>query len=129
MAKDLAHAVVIGSRYNRALVLQNEICRIGGYLAVDERPGRLTEAVWDIARGGRGWLSPMIFSDSASVLTARQTEVLRLMATGKENQEVAAVLTISLNTVRSHLRRIYACTETKNRAEAVAWGFRRGLIQ
>ena len=129
VAHDLAHSVVIGACYNRTLVAQDEIRRIGGYLTPTERPTRLTEAVWDVARGGGGWLSPSIFAESVPLLTDRQTEVLRLLAEGLDYREVAEALFISTNTVRSHARRIYLLSETQNGAGAVAWGFRNGLIR
>jgi DNA-binding CsgD family transcriptional regulator len=60
-------------------------------------------------------------------LTARETEVLRLIAIGRSNADIATVLGISLNTVATHVRNILAKTGCANRTEAAAYAMRRGL--
>jgi DNA-binding CsgD family transcriptional regulator len=60
-------------------------------------------------------------------LTAREAEVLRLIAIGRSNADIAAVLAISLNTVATHVRNILAKTGCANRTEAAAYAMRRGL--
>jgi DNA-binding CsgD family transcriptional regulator len=61
-------------------------------------------------------------------LSEREVEVLRLIAAGKTNQEIADQLFISLNTVLRHVSNIFSKTGAANRAEAVAYASRRGLI-
>jgi DNA-binding CsgD family transcriptional regulator len=61
-------------------------------------------------------------------LSTREVEVLRLVATGKTNQEIADALVISLNTVRRHVSNIFDKTGAANRAEATAYAARQGLI-
>jgi LuxR family maltose regulon positive regulatory protein len=61
-------------------------------------------------------------------LTMREVEVLKLVADGKPNKELARILNISDNTVESHLRRIYQKLETKNRTQAVARARDKGLL-
>ena len=56
---------------------------------------------------------------TAASITAREQELLRLVAQGLSNREIAQQLTISVNTVKSHLRRIYLKLEVQNRAQAV----------
>jgi DNA-binding CsgD family transcriptional regulator len=60
-------------------------------------------------------------------LTAREAEVLRLVAIGRSNADIATVLSISLNTVATHMRNILAKTGCANRTEAAAYAMRRGL--
>lgn len=60
-------------------------------------------------------------------LTAREIEVLGLVAAGKTNRQVAADLFISLNTVSHHLRSIFSKTRSANRTEAAAFAHQHGL--
>jgi class 3 adenylate cyclase/DNA-binding NarL/FixJ family response regulator len=60
-------------------------------------------------------------------LTAREAEVLRLLAIGRSNADIALVLSISLNTVATHVRNILAKTGCANRTEAAAYAMRHGL--
>jgi predicted ATPase/class 3 adenylate cyclase/DNA-binding NarL/FixJ family response regulator len=60
-------------------------------------------------------------------LSQREVEVLRLMAAGKSNREIADALCISLNTVATHVRNILTKTGTANRTEAAAYALRHGL--
>ena len=60
-------------------------------------------------------------------LSERETEVLRLLASGKSNQQIADELVISLNTVRRHVSNIFDKTGTANRAHAGAWAREHGL--
>jgi DNA-binding NarL/FixJ family response regulator len=61
-------------------------------------------------------------------LTAREVEILRLIAKGLSNNEAAKVLGLSRATVRTHLEHIYQKLEVTNRVEAVTEGIRKGLI-
>jgi len=60
-------------------------------------------------------------------LTAREVEVLRLIAIGRTNKDVSLVLSISLNTVATHVRSILNKTQCANRTEAAAYAIRHGL--
>ena len=60
-------------------------------------------------------------------LTAREVEVLRLLALGRTNKDVSLVLAISLNTVATHVRNILSKTQCANRTEAAAYAIRHGL--
>ena len=60
-------------------------------------------------------------------LSEREVEVLRLLAAGKSNQQIADELFISLNTVSHHLRDIFAKTGTVNRTEAASFAHQHGL--
>jgi DNA-binding CsgD family transcriptional regulator len=60
-------------------------------------------------------------------LTARELEILRVLATGKTNREIAAALVISDHTVRRHIQNIFAKLGVSSRAAATAFAFRHGL--
>ena len=61
-------------------------------------------------------------------LSQREVEVLRLVASGKTNPEVAEELFITINTVARHLTNIFTKTGTANRAEASAYAAQQGLL-
>lgn len=61
-------------------------------------------------------------------LTARQVEVLRLVAEGQSNREIAGTLGVSEKTVINHLTAIFNRTGVDNRAAATAFAFRHGLL-
>lgn len=65
----------------------------------------------------------------APVLTARQGEVLSLLATGAGYAEIARELRIGINTVRTHVMSLYEQMGVENRAEAVNLAWRFGLLQ
>lgn len=61
-------------------------------------------------------------------LTAREVDVLRLLAIGRTNKDVSLVLAISLNTVATHVRSILNKTQCANRTEAATYAIRHGLL-
>ena len=60
--------------------------------------------------------------------SAREIEVLQLVADGLVNREIGVRLFLSEETVKSHVRHLLAKLQARSRAHAVAVGFRRGLI-
>ena len=60
--------------------------------------------------------------------TRRETEVLRLVADGKTNPEIAAELTVSRNTIKRHLDNLFAKLGLSSRAEATAYALREGIV-
>ena len=74
-------------------------------------------------------LSPLgVFAVFPHQLTQREREVLRLVALGKNNPEIAAELFISINTVTRHISNIFAKTSTSNRVQAAVYAARRHLV-
>jgi two-component system, NarL family, nitrate/nitrite response regulator NarL len=62
-------------------------------------------------------------------LTGREFEVLRLVARGASNMQIAEELVISVNTVKSHLKNILAKLQLENRTQAAAYALKRGLVK
>ena len=65
---------------------------------------------------------------AAGGLTAREVEVLRLVAAGNTNRTIAVTLDISDHTVRRHLQNIFDKIGVSSRAAATAFAFQHGLI-
>ncbi|MFI7610616.1 response regulator [Nonomuraea terrae] len=105
-----------------------------GYLLKDTGRDELIRAVRTAARG-EAVLSPSVATRllgqvraPADPLSARELEILRLIAGGATNREAAARLFISEATVKSHVLHIYAKLGVNDRAAAVAAAFRSGLL-
>ena len=114
-----------------------------GYLTKDagrEHIGRALEA----AASGQAVLDPAVQARLVDVaappgagargaalpdgLTDREAEVLRLIAAGRTNSEIGSELFVSEATVKTHVNRIFAKTGSRDRAQAVAYAHRRGLV-
>jgi DNA-binding NarL/FixJ family response regulator len=68
-------------------------------------------------------------TDEGAELTHREREVLDLVATGATNQEIADRLTISLHTVKSHVRSILSKLHAANRRDAARLAAQQGLLR
>ena len=68
------------------------------------------------------------FAGYAPGLTARERDVLRLVALGKSNPEIAQELHISINTVTRHVTNIFLKTNTRNRVEAAVYAVRHSVL-
>jgi DNA-binding NarL/FixJ family response regulator len=62
-------------------------------------------------------------------LTSREIDVLRLIATGNANKEIACQLSIAEDTVKSHVTNILAKLGANDRTHAVTIGLKRGIIE
>ena len=62
-------------------------------------------------------------------LTTREKQVLRLVATGAMDKEIAAELTLSLSTIKTHIRNILAKLQATSRQQAASYAVREGLIR
>lgn len=82
---------------------------------------RLVEVAW--VRGAAATDSPL-----PDGLTEREAEVLRLIAAGHSNTEIAAHLYVSEATIKTHVNHIFAKTGSRDRSQAVAYAHRRGLV-
>lgn len=110
-----------------------------GYLLKDTAPAAVLQGIRDI-HAGRPVLAPTVEAqllrhlrqaDSPAPsdrLSQRELEVLRLMARGLSNADIANALTVSEGTVRSHISRILAMLNLANRAQAVIYAVRQRLV-
>ncbi|GIJ47860.1 DNA-binding response regulator [Virgisporangium aliadipatigenens] len=115
-----------------------------GFLLKDSEPGELQRAVRVVA-AGEALLGPSITrrlienfvsarprrsaGDTAlHALTDREREVLRLMAFGMSNAEIAATLFISEQTTKTHVSRILQKLGLRDRVQAVVFGYETGLV-
>ncbi|MEV0778025.1 response regulator [Streptomyces sp. NPDC050433] len=115
-----------------------------GYLTKDAGGDEIVRAVQDVMAGDAG-LAPSVqrrllerVSAVAAVpereavpdgLTARETEVLSLVAEGLSNHEIARRLHIGAATVKTHINNIFAKSGVRDRAQAVRYAYQHGLIQ
>jgi DNA-binding NarL/FixJ family response regulator len=67
--------------------------------------------------------------DPVSELTSRELDVLRLVAAGKPNKEIAAELAISERTARTHVSRILRKLGLSSRTQAALWAVREGIVE
>ncbi|QVQ54410.1 response regulator transcription factor [Spiractinospora alimapuensis] len=112
-----------------------------GFLLKDAGPALLLEAVRAAVRGD-ALVSPQITTrllrhfagrrrPSARddhELSPRELDIVRAVATGLTNAELARKLFISLGTVKSHLASVQTKVQARNRVEIAAWAFRQGLM-
>ena len=103
------------------------------YLLKDVSPLELVACV-RAAHAGRTWVSPAIASKLAErmtrvQLTPREMSVLKLMAVGKANRDIAEKLSISEGTVKIHVTHLFEKLGVTSRTEAIATAMRRGLVR
>lgn len=103
------------------------------YMLKDARREELLDCIRRV-RAGEVFVPPGIAAKLAGRvggpdLTGRETDVLRLLASGKTNKEIGQALSIGETTVKSHVKRIFLKLKVTNRAEAITTATRRGLIQ
>ena len=115
-----------------------------GFLLKDVRPEQLAEAVRVVA-GGETLLAPAITQrlveqyvrrarpgstrpDALEALSEREVTVLRLMARGRSNSEIAAELFLSETTVKTHVTHLFSKLGLRDRAQAVVTAYETGLV-
>jgi DNA-binding NarL/FixJ family response regulator len=117
-----------------------------GYLTKDAGGDEIVRAVESVLSGDAG-LSPSIQrrllerlsapepqppsgpAEPSDGLTARETEVLVLIAEGLTNQEIARKLHVSTATVKTHINNLFGKTGLKDRAQAVRYAYGKGLVR
>jgi DNA-binding NarL/FixJ family response regulator len=110
------------------------VLRVGatGYVRKDAEPETLLAAIRAVA-AGRTYIDPSIArlvprSENRDELTARERDVLRHLALGRANREIASALGVSEETVKTHVAHVLAKLQVENRAQAAVQALRHGLV-
>ncbi|KQY54448.1 MULTISPECIES: response regulator [unclassified Nocardioides] len=108
-----------------------------GYLLKDAEPDELAAAI-RAARDGEVHLDPLVArkltqllvapGPTSSALTARERDVLVLVARGSSNREIADALVISERTARTHVSNVLVKLGLASRTQAALWAIREGLV-
>ena len=104
-----------------------------GYVRKDAEPETLLAAVRAVARG-KTYIDPSVSdqvlhaSTPHDELTPREREVLRRLALGLSNRDIADALCISEETVKTHVGSVLGKLQVENRAQAIVQALRRGLV-
>jgi two-component system NarL family response regulator len=103
-----------------------------GYLLKDAKPNELLNAIRTI-HSGQKYVPPAVGAKllqrmSHPALSERELAVLRLMAQGMSNADIATDLSIGESTVKSHINRLLSKLEVSDRTQAVIGAVKRGLV-
>ncbi|GAA0314113.1 response regulator [Kineococcus aurantiacus] len=116
-----------------------------GFLLKDADPDTIVAAVRQVAAGGgtidqaltrrvlrefvtRRRLQPVRARAGGDLLTARERDVLLLLAQGMSNEEIAAELVVEVSTVKSHLARMLPKLGVRSRLQAVVWAYQNRVV-
>jgi two-component system, NarL family, response regulator NreC len=135
--------LILSMHADEAYVLRALRAGARGYLLKDSAEGDLIEAIRNV-HSGKTFFSPEIsrmlaedyvreirthgFVDSYELLTAREREILHLLAQGKSNKEIAALWNLSPYTVETHRRNLHEKLNLRNFADLVLYAVRKGII-
>lgn len=133
--------IVMFSTYdNPTYVARAVALGAAGYILKNDGKERLIDAIQTAARGESAWTreelrrvtgalaTPRVVSDVEVPLTQRESEVLRQLANGLTNKEIALALGISYETVKEHVQHILRKIGVSDRTQAAVWAVRKGLV-
>lgn len=138
-------AIVVSAYLDAPTILNAIECGAVGYLHKDDSSFEIIEAV-KLSLRGESPISPSIAysliknlskssveaikleRDNHSILTAREVEVLTLLAKGLTYSEAANILNLSTKTIPVHVRNIYRKLQVKNRTEALSEAVAQGIL-
>jgi two-component system, NarL family, response regulator NreC len=134
LQKDHGAPVVVFTSDGGARLLSDALkAGVKGFVRKDSPSEDLVRAV-EAARAGEFYVDPglsstIVLDESDRTLSARQREILQMLADGMQTDAVAKRLGLSTETVRTHTKRILAKLGASTRTQAVAIGIRHGLIE
>lgn len=133
--------IVLFSTYdNPTYVARAVALGASGYVLKNDSRDRLIESLRAALRGESAWTreelrrvtgalaTPRVVSDVEVPLTQRESEVLRQLANGLTNKEIALALGISYETVKEHVQHILRKIGVSDRTQAAVWAVRKGLV-
>jgi DNA-binding NarL/FixJ family response regulator len=142
---DQAVKVIVLTLYDQDEIVF-EALRAGanGFLLKDCKPAQLAEAV-RTAASGEAMLAPSVTSrlisefarrpvlpaaatPAVAALTPREADVFKLLVRGLSNDEIAEVLVLGPNTIKSHVKHIYQKLNVRDRAQVVIYAYEMGLV-
>jgi DNA-binding NarL/FixJ family response regulator len=132
--RELGSAIVVFTSNGGARLLSESLkAGVKGYVRKDSPPEDLVRAI-RAAHSGDFYVDPalsstIVLEEGDRTLTARQREILQMLADGMQTEAVARRLGLSTETVRTHTKRILAKLHADTRTQAVAIAIRNGLIE
>lgn len=129
------HVLILSAYCEQEYVYSLFAAGAKGYLLKDEHPDRIVTGIRQVMRGEPALSLPVQkllltrrHTDDHE-LSIRELEVLRLMAKGHTNEEIAEELVIAIGTVKNHVTNIYRkLPNVRTRSEAVAWAWENRLV-
>jgi len=135
------YVIMLSMYEDTAHIMESFQAGASGYVIKTRPSGELIETIHSVVREGvsippliehkllKGIRKPdFLIGTRRAILTKREVRVLKLVASGKTNKEIAKRLFVSEKTVKNHLNHIYRKLGVKNRAQAVLEGLKRDYI-
>lgn len=135
-----ARMIIITSSLEESQVIASIKAGASGYLLKDSAPNEIENAIFQVFRGETAF-PPRITSimirelnkqpeppSKCTTLTERETDILKLIAGGLSNKEIADRLFLSVWTVRTYVTGILEKLEVENRTQAALYALREGLV-
>jgi DNA-binding NarL/FixJ family response regulator len=134
LRRRLRCAIVVFTSNGGARLLAEALkAGVKGYVRKDSPPEDLVRAIRAACEGNfyvdPALSSTIVLEEGDRTLTARQREILQMLADGMQTEAVARKLGLSTETVRTHTKRILAKLHADTRTQAVAIAIRNGLIE
>ncbi len=134
-------AVLFFSTYDNPTYVARAVAMgAAGYILKGADRDHLLDAIRKVAAGDNAWTrdelrrvtgalaTPRVNADVEVPLTQRESEVLRQLALGLTNKEIALALHISYETVKEHVQHILRKVGVSDRTQAAVWAVRKGLV-
>ena len=133
LSNELGAPIVVLTADGGARLLSEALkAGVRGYVRKNSPSRDLIRAI-EAVRAGEFYVDPslsstLVLEEGDRTLSARQRQILQMLADGMQTDAVAKELSLSTETVRTHTKRILAKLEASTRTQAVAIGIRYGLI-
>ncbi|MDD4146864.1 MAG: response regulator transcription factor [Clostridia bacterium] len=141
--QELPQTGIIALTVHKEYLLEAVRAGVSGYVLKDIAPAKLVEAIRTVA-AGYSVLDPsitqLLFAElnrlmgchqaqnEGETLTAREEDILKLMARGQSNKEIAVELSISEKTVKNHITNILRKLQVEDRTQAVLFAIKHHLV-